>query len=124
MPAETPEQVTQLLADAFGSGDLEAALALYEPDATFFTGPGESITGIAAIREGFAAFVPTKPTLIIEAVVSAVVGDIALTQNKWTMKTLEPDGSPVEGTGISAEVLHRQADGSWKFLIDNPWGVG
>ena len=54
---------------------------------------------------------------------SAISGDIALTQNKWTIKTIEPDGSPIEGTGISAEVIRRQADGSWKFIIDNPWGA-
>ena len=54
MPANSPEQATQLLAEAFRLGDVEAALALYEPDATFFTGAGESVTGAAALREAFA----------------------------------------------------------------------
>ena len=124
MPANSPEQTTQLLAEAFKSGDLEAAVALYEADATFFTDPGQSVTGTDAIREAFGGFIATKPTLKIENVVSAISGDIALTQNKWTIKTTEPDGSPVEGAGQSAEVVRRQADGSWKFVIDNPWGVG
>ncbi len=124
MQARSPEQTTQLLAEAFKSGDLEAAVALYEPDATFFTDVGQSVTGAAAIREAFAGFIATKPTLIVENVVSAISADIALTQNNWTIKTIELDGSPVEGAGHSAEVVRRQPDGSWKFIIDNPWGTG
>ncbi len=124
MPANKPEETSQLLAEALKSGDLEAALALYEADATFFTDVGQSVTGAAAIREAFTGFVATKPILEIENVVSAVSGDIALTQNKWTIKTIEPDGSPVEGAGHSAEVVRRQPDGTWKFIIDNPWGTG
>ena len=124
MPADTPEQTNQLLAQALNSGNLEAAADLYEADATFFPQPGQPVTGAAAIREALAGFIAMKPTLNIEIVVSATTGDIALTQNKWTMKATGPDGSPMDLGGQSAEVVRRQADGSWKFVIDNPWGVG
>ena len=124
MPANSPEQTNQMLAQALNSGDLEAAVALYEADATFFPQPGQSVTGTAAIREALGDFIAMKPTLNIETVVSATTGDTALTQNKWTMKATGPDGSPVDMAGQSAEVVRRQADGSWKFVIDNPWGVG
>jgi len=124
MPADTPEQTNQLLAQALNSGNLEAAADLYEADATFFPQPGQPVTGAAAIREALAGFIAMKPTLNIEIVVSATTGDTALTQNKWTMKATGPDGSPMDLGGQSAEVVRRQADGSWKFVIDNPWGVG
>jgi ketosteroid isomerase-like protein len=26
-------------------------------------------------------------------------------------------------TGHNADVLRRQEDGSWRFVIDNPWGT-
>ena len=124
MPANSPEQTNQMLVDAFHSGDLEAAVALYEADATLFAEPGHPATGTAAIREALGGFIAMKPTMKIETVVSATSGDICLTQNKWTMKAIGPDGSPVDMAGQSAEVVRRQADGSWKFVIDNPWGVG
>ena len=123
MPANSAEQTNQLLAAALNSGDLEAAVALYEADATLFPEPGQPVTGTAAIREALGGFIAMKPTLNIETVVSAITGDTALTQNKWTMKATGPDGSPVDMAGQSAEVVRRQADGSWKFVIDNPWGV-
>jgi ketosteroid isomerase-like protein len=45
-------------------------------------------------------------------------GDLALVHWSWTMRLT--DGREAEGA--TAEVLRRQADGSWKFLIDNPDG--
>ena len=124
MPTNNPEETNQLLAKALNSGDLEAAVALYEADATFFPEPGQAVTGTASIREALAGFIAMKPALNIETVVSAITGDTARTQNKWTMKATGPDGSPVDMGGQSAEVVRRQPDGSWKFIIDNPWGTG
>jgi len=34
-----------------------------------------------------------------------------------------PDGERVTLTGHNADVLRRQSDGSWRFVIDNPWGT-
>jgi ketosteroid isomerase-like protein len=45
-------------------------------------------------------------------------GDLALTQSKWRLDIA--GGDPVEGT--TAEVVRRQADGSWKYILDNPFG--
>ena len=39
MPARTPEEVLLLLARALTAGDLESAVALYEPGATFVAQP-------------------------------------------------------------------------------------
>jgi ketosteroid isomerase-like protein len=32
-------------------------------------------------------------------------------------------GEPVRLEARNADVLRRQADGNWRFVIDNPWGV-
>ena len=34
-----------------------------------------------------------------------------------------PDGEPVRLEAKNADVLRRQADGTWRFVIDNPWGT-
>ncbi len=46
-------------------------------------------------------------------------GDIALLSNAWTF---EMDGAPV-ASSVTAEVARRQPDGSWRYIIDNPYGV-
>jgi ketosteroid isomerase-like protein len=45
-----------------------------------------------------------------------------LTQAKWSVIGTDPDGKPVTMSGRSADVVRRQADGTWKFVIDNPRG--
>jgi ketosteroid isomerase-like protein len=48
-------------------------------------------------------------------------GDVALVLNRWRLDGHGPEG-PVEMSGTSADVLRRQNDGSWRVLIDDPWG--
>ena len=58
-----------------------------------------------------------KVTRVLEASGLALVIDV------WTFAGTGPDGKPVKMAGRSADVLRRQADGSWRFVIDNPWGT-
>ena len=51
-----------------------------------------------------------------------VAGDIALSLVAWTLKGTGLDGKPVHMEGTGTDVLRRQADGRWLFVIDNPWG--
>jgi ketosteroid isomerase-like protein len=41
----------------------------------------------------------------------------------WSFSGTGPDGEPVRLAASNADVLRRQADGSWRFVIDNPWGT-
>ena len=46
-----------------------------------------------------------------------------MVSSTWNLKGTGPDGSAVELSGESVEILRRQADGTWKFIIDSPWGL-
>jgi ketosteroid isomerase-like protein len=50
-------------------------------------------------------------------------GGLALVVGVWSFTGTAPDCKPVQLTGHSADVLRRQPDGSWRFVIDNPWGT-
>jgi ketosteroid isomerase-like protein len=50
-------------------------------------------------------------------------GDTALLCGKWQLSGNGPDGSAVEMRGNSIEVVRRQNDGSWRFVIDHPFGA-
>ena len=41
----------------------------------------------------------------------------------WSFTGTGPDGEPVQLASRNADVLRRQSDGSWRFVIDNPWGT-
>ena len=58
-----------------------------------------------------------KVTRVLEA------GGLALVISGWSFAGTGPDGEPVKLNGKSADVLRLQADGSWRLVIDNPWGT-
>ena len=121
MPARKPEEVDRLLAELLSAGDLEGVVALYEPGATFVAQPGAAATGHAAIRQATAQFLAMKPTLRLQVASVTAAGDLALLVSKWTLTGTGPDGKPVTMAGTGAEVVRRQADGTWRFVLDNPY---
>jgi uncharacterized protein (TIGR02246 family) len=123
MPAHTPEKVQRLFAEAFGSHDLEAVLALYEPDATLIPQPGEVVTGTEAIRETLSRILAMEPKFDLQFKKAFQAGDIALLFSDWTLSASDPDGNAIETGGRTAGVARRQPDGSWLFVIDNPYGT-
>jgi uncharacterized protein (TIGR02246 family) len=122
MPAKTPEAAIEQFAEALGRGDLDAVMELYEADAVFAPQPGVVVAGSDAIRVAVGEFLALRPQMTgrIEKVLRA--GDTALVQNAWSLEGTAPDGAPVRLGGTSADVVRRQADGSWLVAIDDPWG--
>lgn len=123
MPARSPQEIDALFEKELNAGSLEGLLALYEPDATFTVEPGKIVSGTAGIREALAGFLALKPSISLKPKVLGNAGDVALVSSAWVLKGTGPDGKPLELTGNSAEVVRRQADGTWKFVVDNPWGL-
>lgn len=124
MKAFTPFEAITHLIIAMKRGDLEELLTLYEPGATFVPKPEAVVTGTESLREAFAGFLALKPTLTIEKHEVVEAGDIAMCCSRWNLKGTDAEGKPVEMSGCGTDVLRRQEDGSWLFVIDNPWGTG
>jgi uncharacterized protein (TIGR02246 family) len=123
MSARTPEEVPRLWAETFSAGDLDALVALYEEhDAMLVPQPGEAVTGIDGIREALSAFLALRPTFNLEVRKVLQTGDIALSFADWTLSGTGPDGEAIEMAAQTSDVLRRQPDGSWRIVIDNPYG--
>ncbi len=123
MTARNPEEIDRLFSDALNAGNLDALVALYEPQAALSPEPGKVVTGTKAIREALSGFLAMKPKMAMMTRILAQGGDIALLTSKWDLSGTAADGAPVKMSGQSAEVCRRQKDGSWLFAIDNPWGL-
>jgi ketosteroid isomerase-like protein len=123
--ANSPEDISRLIGEAITSGDMDAALSLYEPEATFAmpTGFGEgSVTGLDGLREALGGFLAMSPELKVNAEKTLLSGDTALVIGNWTLKGRDAEGNDVDARGRYADVVRRQPDGSWLFVIDNPNG--
>ena len=117
MSKETPEQVLKAIVDGINAGNLDGLLSLYEPEAAFATQPGSLAHGLAGVRESLAAFLAMKGTLDLKVTRVLEAGGLALVAGVWSFSGTGPDGAPVKLTGHNADVLRRQADGSWRFVI-------
>ena len=117
MGADHPGGASKLFETFFASGDLDGLMDLYE-DAALFTNAQGVHSGSEAIREVLVGYLSTGAAITMNDSVAFEAGDLALVHWSWTMTF--PDGR--EARGATAEVLRRQPDGSWRFLIDNPDG--
>jgi len=123
MPAQQPADVNRLIAEALSSGNREAALALYEAEAAFVPQPGQVVKGREGITAAIDAFLALKPTLDIRVSEVIEAGGIALLRSTWTLTGTSPEGHPLEMGGAATDVVRRQADGTWRYVIDHPWGA-
>ncbi len=123
MTNATPTQVLESIVTGINSGNLEALLPLYEDAAAFATQPGDLAHGAPGIREALTGFISLQGTLDLDVTRVLEVDDLALVTGTWTFDGTSPDGDPVHLEAANADVLRRQSDGTWRFVIDNPWGT-
>ncbi len=125
MPARAPGECDRLFEEHVNAGDVEAVVALYEEGGSLVQPDGGVATGRPAIRGVITRLVAMQPNLRND-VVKVVKGgeDLALVYNDWSMSAKGRDGNPIERAGKAIEVVRRQADGTWRFAIDDPYARG
>jgi uncharacterized protein (TIGR02246 family) len=122
MPATTPEQIHRLFENRFNAGDLDGLMQLYEPDAALIAQPGSVANGVDQARTALQGFLSLKGRITLNTKLVVTVGELAYLSNTWSLRGTGPDGNPVALGATTAEVARRQADGSWRYVIDNAWG--
>lgn len=123
MAARTPQDVQTQWAKAFNAADLEGIMALYAPDACLVAQPGQPVQGHEAIREALQGFLSTGAKIRIDADYVVQCQDTALMRGRWQLTGHAPEGKPLDMSGRSSEVVRRQPDGSWVYIIDHPYGA-
>ncbi len=122
----TPEEVLNSIVEGINAGDLDSLMTLYEADACFASQPGQLAKSPETIRQSLYSFTDMKNgkfDLKVKRVLQA--SDLALVITEWSFTGTGPDGYPVNiADKKAADVLRcQQGDGSWRFVIDNPWGT-
>ena len=108
--AMKPEDLTRLFVERANAKDAEGLALLYEKDAVMAYPPGGQTVGRAAIQKLWAELLPRVPEFKPEQPLPTLIsGDLALTSTP-----------PKDDAGARAQVVRRQADGSWLRLIDQP----
>ena len=91
----------------------------YEPDAQLLGEDGAVAVGLVAVHEVWRTLVSFDGRLSMTTRYSIEQGDIALLSN---LRRFELGGAET-ATALTAEVARRQADGSGRYVIDNPYAA-
>ncbi|HEY7757378.1 MAG TPA: nuclear transport factor 2 family protein [Nitrososphaeraceae archaeon] len=119
----TPKEFLISYVKKFNAGDISSLISLYETEACFVSQAGEVVKGIENIRRILQSFINMNGK--IDSKVNGVIHtiDIALVNTEWSFNGSGPEGKSVTIIGKATDVLRQQSDGSWRILIDNPWGT-
>ena len=123
MSTATPEQVLESIVAGINTGNLESLMPLYESEAAFATEPGTLAPGAPGISQALNGFISMNGKLDLDVTRVLEVDDLALVIGVWSFDGTGPDGETVRLAARNADVLRRQTDGTWRFVIDNPWGT-
>jgi uncharacterized protein (TIGR02246 family) len=121
MNAHSPTEIHALFQNAFNLRDVEALISLYEPDAILMV-DGKQVTGRENLRAAFHSMlsVGVQMRLITRSIVESRDG-LAVLHGEWFVERTTATGPPLETQGLSTEVVRKQPDGTWLFIIDNPY---
>lgn len=105
--------------DAFNSHDIDALMALYDPEATYSTHTGPRKFTLETIKEGCINHFMIKPhaSVIEEQVIAG--RDLGYYTGRFTMKGINPeDNSEMSERGRVVVIFRKSADGVWRLVFD------
>lgn len=118
---EHPYDMNQAFADAYNAGNIEQVMALYTSDAQLVNEDQTVASGLTEIRKVQTELLKIGGHFTSKNIVSVVAGDIALLNARWHISTKDKEGRSVELSGMTSEIVKRQPDGNWLYLVDNPF---
>jgi uncharacterized protein (TIGR02246 family) len=116
-----PTRICEGFHEACNAGDLETLIDFYEPDAVIRELDGSLSAGPEAIRASMVHLMSLKPRLRTVSTSVVVRDDLALSKTHFTFEGTAPDGSAIRMDHHACDVSRRQADGTWKVIIDHPF---
>lgn len=120
MNKHDPAHIHTLFMGAFNAGDIESLVALYESNAVLVVN-SEPVAGQQSIRNAYESFLARRPRMSLKTCSVVVFDDnLAVLHGDWVLEPGPEDETGKTTRGLSTEVVRRQADGSWRFVIDNP----
>jgi uncharacterized protein (TIGR02246 family) len=122
MPAIRPEDCDRLFAKHTNAGDLEALLSLDEPVCSMVQRDGTVAVGRDAIRAAFVRLLAAAPKVDVAVTKVVAAGDdLAMLYSDWTMSLAGRNGGRVDSEGQAIEIVRRQPEGTWRFVLDDPF---
>jgi ketosteroid isomerase-like protein len=122
LPTE-PEGVIPSLVERFTSGNVDAMMELYAPEAVFVAKDGRTITDRREIAAQFQRDMGLGLPLKTNVRHVFIGGDTAQIIVDWSIDGTGPNGEDIHLGGSASDIVRRGADGRWRYIIDNNQGT-
>ncbi len=108
---------------AAAAKDAAKFASFYAEDAVLMLEDAPDMRGIVAMREGIAGMMQDpnfQLSFHADEVVVARSRDLAYETGSYSLTMTGPDGGPMQEAGHYVVVWAKQADGTWKVVVDAP----
>lgn len=120
MTAKSPEEICRLFQKHMAQGDIDLILSIYDSDVAFLNQAGKIRRGVEELRQELTPFAEAKATFDFKIIQIIQSGDIALMHTAWNISSSRHQ----EMNSYAIEIAPRQPDGTWRWLIGDPFTVG
>jgi uncharacterized protein (TIGR02246 family) len=117
MTPRSPADINAAFAAGYNARDVDALAALYEPDAVVTNPDGSIAAGADAIRVHLTHLLEVGGSMTSLNRYAIPNGDLALIGADWAIAFTDGRAGV---SGRSAEVVRRQPDGTWRYVLDHP----
>lgn len=101
--------------------DVDRFISFVSADCQFMPPVNSAVVGALAIR-GWISEISALPGFDLRwratTVELAPSGDLGYTTGNYNFRVISPDGSPVSDVGTYATIWRKQADGTWKVVVN------
>lgn len=112
-----PAEMNGAFAAARNAGNLDQLLSLYEADAQLLIdASGTALSGKAAIATELQMLIDLPGTMVSNNTFCVEHGDLALLRADFT---LTDERGAIVYSGFTAEIIRKQPDDSWRYVIDH-----
>jgi len=119
-----PDDADEYFLDAVRNGAVKTAMTCFDNEAVYISKDGKPISGMDNIEKVITELCKMTPDIkVYEHQMAPVGNDMMYWLDKWRMTATGPDGKPFEMKGASANMMRRNADEHWLWLVDNPFAL-
>jgi ketosteroid isomerase-like protein len=115
--ARRPSEAAELVSLAVSDGDLDAAVAQYEPAAPLLPWADDRPVS-RTVAETMAAIMGLRLPLDTRLVAALPAAGLTMLVCERRINGVGPDGTPVSLHGVGCTVVRPQLDGSWRIAAD------
>lgn len=117
----SPAELLARLGEFIAARDIEGVMSIKDEGAAIVEWGGGLATTKEDVRRVYEDFFETNPDLKVNALQIVEADGLAIILGDYTLDYTNSNGAIVSVEGRFGDIVRQQPDGSWLYLLDNPY---